>query len=193
MTVTVAVEGTRRERERHEDRGHASGAERTDGPRRGKRPRCKPSHSSTECEIIFLDAGLHMDRISALDLWDLVIEVLQSQKSKENVQGDLLRDTSSSKHTTNHVKTPIQCYYFELCKVSYVSSNVKSSQFGAMLYIFEDNEAVIKMIIKGRSPTMRHVSRTHRVALELVVGQNRRGPPKNQIKFDDTRNQQFDT
>ena len=30
---------------------------------------------------------------------------------------------------------------------------------------FEDNEAVIKMIIKGRSPTMRHVSRTHRVAL----------------------------
>ena len=28
---------------------------------------------------------------------------------------------------------------------------------------FEDNEAVAKMIIKGRSPTMRHVSRTHRV------------------------------
>ena len=28
-----------------------------------------------------------------------------------------------------------------------------------MLYVFEDNEAVIKMIIKGRSPTMRHVSR----------------------------------
>ena len=35
-----------------------------------------------------------------------------------------------------------------------------------MLYVFEDNEAVIKMIIKGRSPTMRHVSRTHRVALD---------------------------
>ena len=31
--------------------------------------------------------------------------------------------------------------------------------------MFEDHEAVIKMIIKGRSPTMRHVSRTHRVAL----------------------------
>ena len=45
----------------------------------------------------------------------------------------------------------------------YVSSNVKSSQFGAMLYIFEDNEAVIKMIVKGRSPTMRHVSRTHSI------------------------------
>ena len=27
----------------------------------------------------------------------------------------------------------------------------------AQLYIFEDNEAVIKMIIKGRNPMMRHV------------------------------------
>ena len=34
----------------------------------------------------------------------------------------------------------------------------------AQLYIFEDNEAVIKTIIKDRSPMMRHVSRTHRVA-----------------------------
>ena len=36
------------------------------------------------------------------------------------------------------------------------------------LYVFEDNEAVIKMILKGRSPTMRHVSRTHRVALDWL-------------------------
>ena len=34
-----------------------------------------------------------------------------------------------------------------------------------MLYVFEDHEAVIKMTIKGWSPTLRHVSRTHRVAL----------------------------
>ena len=33
------------------------------------------SHSSTEAEIISLDAGLRMDGIPALDLWDLVIEV----------------------------------------------------------------------------------------------------------------------
>ena len=38
----------------------------------------------------------------------------------------------------------------------------------AMLYVFEDNEAMIKMIIKGRSPTMRHVSRTHRVSLDWL-------------------------
>ena len=35
-------------------------------------------------------------------------------------------------------------------------------------FFFEDNETVIKMIIKSRSPTMRHVSRTHRVALDWL-------------------------
>ena len=35
----------------------------------------------------------------------------------------------------------------------------------AMLCVFEDDEAVTKMIIKGRRPTMRHVPRTHRVAV----------------------------
>ena len=36
-----------------------------------------------------------------------------------------------------------------------VPSNVHSSRQEALLYVFEDNEAVIKMIIKSRSPTMR--------------------------------------
>ena len=39
-----------------------------------------------------------------------------------------------------------------------VLSNVQSARQEALLYVFEDNESVIKMIIKGRSPTMRHVS-----------------------------------
>ena len=34
------------------------------------------SHSSTESEIISLDAGLRLDGIPALDLWDLVVAVL---------------------------------------------------------------------------------------------------------------------
>ena len=36
------------------------------------------SHKTTESEIISLGAGLHMDRLFALDLWDIVIEVLRS-------------------------------------------------------------------------------------------------------------------
>ena len=39
-----------------------------------------------------------------------------------------------------------------------------------LLYVFEDN-AVIKMIIKRRSPEMRQVSRTHRVALVWLFDQ----------------------
>ena len=39
----------------------------------------------------------------------------------------------------------------------------------ARLYVFEDNEAVIGMIIKGRSPYfLRHVSQTHRVDLDWL-------------------------
>ena len=39
------------------------------------------SHSSTESEIISLDAGLRMDGILALDLLDVVIELLHSSKN----------------------------------------------------------------------------------------------------------------
>ena len=63
-----------------------------------------------------------------------------------------------------------------------VPSNVQSARQEALLYVFEDNEAVIKMIIKGRSPTMRHVSRTHRVALDWLFDRiNLDSKIKNQI------------
>ena len=42
----------------------------------------------------------------------------------------------------------------DLDNVDFISLNFNSSRQEALLYVFEDNEAVIKMIIKGRSPTM---------------------------------------
>ena len=72
-----------------------------------------------------------------------------------------------------------------------VPSNVQFSHQEALLYVFEDNEAVIKMIIKGRSPTMRHVSRTHRVALDWLFDRINLDP-KIQIKYIDTKNQLAD-
>ena len=47
------------------------------------------------------------------------------------------------------------------------------------------------MIIKGRSPTMRHVSRTHRVALDWLFDRINLDP-KIQIKYVDTKNQLAD-
>ena len=72
-----------------------------------------------------------------------------------------------------------------------VPSNVQSARQEALLYVFEDNEAVIKMIIKGRSPTMRRVSRTHRVALDWLFNRINLDP-KIQIKYIDTKNQLAD-
>ena len=62
------------------------------------------SHSSTEAEIIFLDSGLRMGGIPALDLWDLVVEVFhshpnQSSNTKDQVRGNSSRNTTSNKHT----------------------------------------------------------------------------------------------
>ena len=52
-------------------------------------------------------------------------------------------------------------------------------------------QAAIKMIIKGRSPTMRHVSRTHRVAPDGLFGRVK-FDPMIQIKYVDTKNQLAD-
>ena len=60
-----------------------------------------------------------------------------------------------------------------------------------MLHILEDNEPVIKMIIKGRSPTMRDVSRTHRVAHDWFFDRINLDPVI-QIKYVDTKNQLAD-
>ena len=78
-----------------------------------------------------------------------------------------------------------------LKNIDAVPSNVQSSRQEALLYVFEDNEAVIKMIIKGRSPTMRHVSRTHRVALDWLFDRIN-FDSKVQIKYIDTKNQLAD-
>ena len=73
----------------------------------------------------------------------------------------------------------------------FIPSNVQFSHPEALLYVFEDNEAMIKMIIEGRSPTMRHVSRTHRVALDWLFDRIKLDP-KIQIKYIDTKNQLAD-
>ena len=78
-----------------------------------------------------------------------------------------------------------------LKNIDCVPSNVQSSHQEALLYVFEDNEAVIKMIIKGRGPTMRHVSKTHRVALDWSFDRINLDP-KIQIKYIDTKNQLAD-
>ena len=151
------------------------------------------SHSSTESEIISLDAGLRLDGITAFDLWDLIVAVLGNTNQSHKEQGDLSmnkREVRSPPHTIQKRKQS-QRVINGLDNVDFSPSNVKSSNEEALLYVFEDNEAVIKMIIKGRSPTMRHVSRTHRVALDWLFDRINLDP-KIQIKDVDTKYQLAD-
>ena len=81
----------------------------------------KLSHSSTEGEIISLDAGLRKDGIPALDLRNLVIEVFhcnknQSSKTKDSsAQGNLWHRVMSSTRKKNQTKAPTKHDGSELC------------------------------------------------------------------------------
>ena len=142
------------------------------------------SHRSTEGELKSLKAVLRMDGIPALDLWDLVLEVfhssqIQSKKNKGQTRGNMLCDTTSNKRTQNQTTSQTKNNNIELSNVDcvlaeaiffcamlltfigHVPSSVTHSGSNAMFYVLE--EAVIKIIIKGRSRTMRHASITHRV------------------------------
>ena len=141
------------------------------------------SHSSTESEIISLDTGLRLDGLPALELWDLFVSVLENVSRVSDRSGK--PESHDHKHHKSHNKIDV------MKDIDAVPSNVQSARQEALLYVFEDNEAVIEMIIKGRSPTMRHVSRTHRVALDWLFNRINLDS-KIQIKYIDTKNQLAD-
>ena len=141
------------------------------------------SRSSTESEIISLDTGLRLDGLPALELWDLIVSVLGNISRVSDRSGK--PESDDHKHHKSHNKIDVTR------DIDAVPSTVQSARQEALLYVFEDNEAVIKMIIKGRSPTMRHVSRIHRVALVWLFDRINLDP-KIQIKYIDTKNQLVD-
>ena len=74
------------------------------------------SHSSTEAEIISLDAGLRVDGIPALTLWDSVIEVFHSSPNHTNKTFRWLKPFSVR---TSTVFFPVhELYWFCLVQVS---------------------------------------------------------------------------
>ena len=137
------------------------------------------SQSSTESEINSLDTGLRLDGLLALELWDLIVCVFGNISHVSDRTGQPVN--VKNKYNQNDVMQDIDS----------VPSNVQSARQEGLLYVFEDTEAVIKMIMKGRSPTMGHVSRIHRVALDWLFDRINLDP-KIQIKYIDTKNQLAD-
>ena len=115
------------------------------------------SHSSTESEIISLDTGLRLDGLPALELWDLIVSVFGNIS---HVSDRTVQPVNGKNKSYNKIDG--------MQDIDAVPSNVQSARQEALLYVFEDNEAVIKMTLEGRSLTMRHVSTTHRVALDWL-------------------------
>ena len=98
------------------------------------------SHSSTESEIISLDTGLRLDGLPALELWDLIVSVFGNVSHVSDGTGRPVKGKNKSHNKINDFQD-----------IDLVPSNVQSASREALLYVFEDNEAVIKMIMKGRS------------------------------------------
>ena len=119
-----------------------------------------------------------MDGLPALELWDLIVSVF----------GNISRVSDRSGQPDNdvHKRHKSQKKIDVMEDIDSVPSNVQSARQEALLYVFEDNEAVIKMIFKWRSPTKRHVSRTNRVALDWLFDRINLDP-KIQIKYIDTK------
>ena len=109
-----------------------------------------------------------MDGLPALESWELIVSVLGNVSRVSDLSRQL--DSDVHKRHKSHNKIDV------MQDIDSVPSNVQSARQEALLYVFEDNEAVIKMIMKGRSPTMRHVSRTHRVALDWLFDRISRTP-----------------
>ena len=114
---------------------------------------------------------------------DLIVSVLGNVSRVSDRSGQ--PDNDVHKHHKSQKKIDV------MEDIDSVPSNVRSARQEALLYVFEDNQAVTKMIMKGRSPTMRHVSRTHRVALDWWFDRIYLDS-KIQINYIDTKNQLAD-
>ena len=118
-----------------------------------------------------------MDGLLALELWDQIVSVLGNISRISDRTGKLVN--GEDKHHKSHNKIDA------MKDIDAVLSNVQSARQEALLYVFEDNEAVIKMITEGRSPTMRRtteVGRRRRASENCQGTKNKRKQRKQHIE-----------
>ena len=126
------------------------------------------SHSSTEAEVIALEAATRMEGLPALMLWDNMLQVFSGKKTSDNAASK--PDKAGGDPTRKRTVTQF------LSNIDEVPKTVPEPCAKAILQLMEDNEAVIKMTIKGRSTKMRHVPRTHRVDLDWLFERIQKDP-----------------
>ena len=125
------------------------------------------SHSTAEAEIISLDAGVRLEGLPALSLWSLVIDVFEPEAKPKQPKLELsLKERLLLRRQAHDI----------FGSIDFVPPSLPISYGRAKLFILEDNDSVIKMIVKGRSPNLRHVGRTHRVDLDWLFERINKDP-----------------
>ena len=129
-----------------------------------------------------LDTGLRSDGLPALELWDLIVSVLGNVSRVSDRSWKL--ESDDYKHHKSHNKIDVTR------DIDAVPSIVQSARQEASLVVRVWRQWSCNQD-GGRSLTMRHVSRTHRVALDWLFDRINLNP-KIQIKYIDTKNQLAD-
>ena len=112
------------------------------------------SHSSAVSEIILLDAASRTEGVRVFRQGIACCETFSPHyDGGGNSQRQCIQRHSFS-HSDSHNSLDVS---------DHLPSNVPNSSFPSMLYIFEDRAAVVLVVIYGRSSSLRHASRTHRV------------------------------
>ena len=115
-----------------------------------------------------------MDGLPQLHLWEEIVMVM-TDKTRPFVER----------------KLDIRGIYDIAAMVDYVPTTLPDLTDNARLVCLEDNDAVIKMIIKGRTNKLRHVVRTHRINLDWLFEVLREDPGVS-IKYINTKRQVAD-
>ena len=128
-----------------------------------------------------------MDEFPALDLWDVVIKCYNHRtvpKHQPIHEQETARGITRPNPNKRETEMLINCRMWTTSPQTQILLEVSHNCTS-----FQDTEAVIKMITKGRSSTTIHVSRTHRVALDWLFDRIILDP---KIQIIDTKNQLAD-
>ena len=96
-------------------------------------------------------------------LWELIMTVYSNKQG-----GSLFPPLPHRFLPRKWARSALSLLFQDIGDLDYVPCTIPRSLGIGKCVIFEDNDAVIKQTIKGRSPNMRHVSRTHRVDLDWL-------------------------
>ena len=106
---------------------------------------------------------MRVEGLPLLNLWSQILHTLSEDPSSEGCR-TTLSDT-------------LRKYYaVSLESVDYMPASLPMHVPNTRLTMCEDNDAVIKMLKKGRAPAMTHVARTHRVNLDWLLQQSLHDP-----------------